>query len=59
MNHPNVVKIYEAFETDDYVYLVMDYVGGGSLHSYLREKSNRRLDESDAKRIFKQILTAL
>ncbi|TNV74080.1 hypothetical protein FGO68_gene9822 [Halteria grandinella] len=59
MNHPNIVKIYEAFETDEYVYLVMEYVGGGSLHSYLREKQNRRLEESDAKRIFKQILTAL
>lgn len=53
MNHPNIVKIYEAFETEDKVYLVMDYVTGGSLHSYLKEKPNRRLDEDDAKRIFK------
>ena len=59
MNHPNIVKIYEAFETDDNVYLVMEYVGGGSLHSYLREKSDRRLEEDDARIIFKQILTAL
>ena len=47
------MKIYEAFETDDHVYLVMEYVGGGSLHSYLREKPNRRLEEEDAKRIFR------
>ena len=53
MNHANIVKIYEAFETDEHVYLVMEYVGGGSLHSYLREKANRRLEEEDAKRIFK------
>ncbi len=53
MNHANIVKIFEAFETDDNVYLVMEYVGGGSLHSYLKEKSDRRLDEEDAKRIFK------
>jgi MAP/microtubule affinity-regulating kinase len=53
MNHQNIVKIYEAFETDSHVYLVMDYVGGGSLHSYLKEKPNRRLEEEDAKRIFK------
>lgn len=59
MSHPNIVKIYEAFETDDNVYLVMEYVGGGSLHSYIREQHNRRLEENDAKRIFKQILTAL
>ena len=59
MNHSNIVKIYEAFETDHHVYLVMEYVSGGSLHSYLKEKASKRLDEEDAKRIFKQILTAL
>ena len=59
MNHPNIVKIFEAFETDDNVYLVMEYVGGGSLHSYLKERVDRRLEEEDAKRIFKQIMTAL
>ncbi len=59
MNHPNIVKIFEAFETEHHVYLVMEYVAGGSLHSYLKERSNRRLDEEEAKRIFKQILTAL
>ncbi len=53
MNHPYIVKIYEAFETEDHVYLVMDYVIGGSLHSYLKERENRRLDEEEAKRIFK------
>lgn len=53
MNHTNIVKIFDAFETDDNVYLVMEYVGGGSLHSYLREKPHRRLEEPDAKRIFK------
>ena len=53
MNHSNIVKIYEAFENESHVYLVMDYVKGGSLHSYLKEKSNRRLDEEEAKRIFK------
>ena len=53
MSHPNIVKIYEAFETDDHVYLVMEYVGGGSLHSYLKERSNRRLEENEAKRVFK------
>lgn len=59
MNHPYIVKIHEAFETEENVYLVMDFVSGGSLHSYLKEKPSRRLEEEDAKRILKQILTAL
>ena len=53
MNHPNIVKIFEAFETDENVYLVMEYVGGGSLHTYIRDKQAKRLEEEDAKRIFK------
>jgi serine/threonine protein kinase len=53
MNHPNIVNIHEAFENEEHVYLVMDYVSGGSLHSYLKDKPSRRLDEEDAKRIFK------
>lgn len=59
MNHSNIVKIFEAFETENHVYLVMEYVAGGSLHSYLKDQPNRRLDEEEAKRIFKQIMTAL
>lgn len=59
MNHPNIIKLYDAFETDHHVYLVMEYVSGGSLHSYLKEKPNRRLEEEDAKKIFKQLMTAL
>ena len=59
MNHKNIVKIFEAFETEHHVYLVMEYVGGPSLHGYLKEKQGRKLEEEDAKFIFRQILTAL
>ena len=52
MNHPNIVKLIEAFETDSYVYLVMENVTGGSLHSYLKEMINNQLDEEEARRIF-------
>ena len=45
--------MYEVIDTSKYVILVMEYVGGGSLHGYLKSKQNRRLDEEDAKRIFK------
>ena len=37
----------------------MEYVGGGSLHGYLKSKPNRRLEEEEAKRIFKQILSGI
>lgn len=37
----------------------MEYIGGGSLHGYLKSKPNRRLEENDAKRIFKEIVESL
>ena len=51
MNHPNIVKLIEAFETDSHVYLVMENVSGGSLHSYLKKTINKQLDEEEARRI--------
>ena len=59
MNHPNIVKLIEAFETESHVYLVMENVSGGSLHSYLKQMINKQLDEEEARRIINQILIAL
>ncbi len=35
LNHPNIVKMLDAVEEDDMHYLVMEYVGGGSLRDLL------------------------
>jgi hypothetical protein len=45
--------LFEIIDTGKYVILIMEHVGGGSLHGYLKSKPNRRLEEWDAKRIFK------
>lgn len=37
----------------------MEYVGKNSLHSYLRSKNGRRLDEPEAKRVYTQICQAI
>ena len=37
------------------VYIVMEYLGGGSLHHYLKKKPNRRLEDARARRIFVQV----
>jgi serine/threonine protein kinase len=31
----------------------MEYVNGGSTHGFLKSKPNRRMDEEDAKKIFR------
>ena len=35
LNHENIIKLYEKIEKPDYMYLVMDYINGGSLLNYL------------------------
>lgn len=59
LNHPHIAKLYEAIETDDQVILVMEYVSGGSTHGFLKSKPNRRMDEEDARRIYRQVISAL
>jgi len=38
MRHQHIVELYEIIDTHKYVILVMEYVGGGSLHGYLKSK---------------------
>jgi serine/threonine protein kinase len=38
LNHPNIVKMLAAFEDDGQHYLVMEYVGGGSLYELLKQQ---------------------
>jgi serine/threonine protein kinase len=40
--------LHEIIDTSKYVILIMEYIGGGSLHGYLKSKSTRRLEEWDA-----------
>jgi calcium-dependent protein kinase len=31
LDHPNIVKYYETYDDEKYIYLVMEYIGGGEL----------------------------
>ena len=53
MKNIHIVQLFEIIDTNKYVILIMEYVGGGSLHGYLKQQPKRRLEEWDAKRIFK------
>lgn len=59
MKNDHVVRLFEIIDTSKYVILVMEFIGGGSLHGYLKASRNRRLEEFDARRIFRQILDGL
>ena len=36
ISHPNVVQMKESYETDKYLYIVMEQVNGGELFEHIR-----------------------
>lgn len=56
LRHPHVVNINEVFENKDRIILVMDCADGGELYDYI---NNNHLTERDARRIFRQIVSAI
>ena len=57
LDHPNIIKIKEAFESTKSFNLVLEYAEGISLLKYLKTKT--RLSEQETKEIFAQILSAV
>lgn len=41
LEHVGISRLYEAFDTHKQVYLIMEYMDGGSLYSYLKTFPNR------------------
>lgn len=59
MDHPNIIKIYDTFETNNHVHIVMEYMGGMSLHGFLKMQPNRRLSEERAYKLFRQVVAGI
>ena len=59
LTHPNIVKIYDVVETNNHLNIVMEYLPGTSLGSYLKVQPNSRIPEKYCKKIFKKIAKAL
>ncbi|MBR8831739.1 MAG: Serine/threonine-protein kinase PknD [Chroococcopsis gigantea SAG 12.99] len=55
--HPNIAEVYDYFEENNTVYIVMEFIKGDSLHKILR--GSGKLSEERAKRVFIQIAEAL
>jgi serine/threonine protein kinase len=58
LEHPNIVKLYETFETSDSLFLVMEYVAGQNLDEYLQQRGGV-LSESEARHLFRQLIQAI
>jgi serum/glucocorticoid-regulated kinase 2 len=57
VNHPFIVSLKFAFQSDTKLYLVMDYYNGGELFYHLRK--NKRFNEEQAKFYLAQIILAI
>lgn len=57
LSHPNIVNIYDIGEEEDCYFIVMEYVQGTTLKTFIRDYSPIPIDE--AVHIMKQILLAI
>ena len=55
LDHPDIVKIYEFYKTDNYYYIIMEFCTGGELYDVI----NDEFSETEIAVIFKQILSGL
>ena len=57
LDHPNIVKIYEFFEDENSIYIIMEYLEGGELFDILNKKKS--FSEKESAEILKNILEGL
>ncbi|KAL0953632.1 hypothetical protein HGRIS_004837 [Hohenbuehelia grisea] len=57
IDHPNIMKLYDVWETSTELYLILEYVQGGELFDYLCETG--RLPTLEALDYFQQIIMAV
>ena len=61
MDHPNIIKLYEVFEDQRYVYLIMEECVGGELFERIIQKiqAKKLFSEREAAHIFEQLMSAV
>jgi len=57
LDHPNILRLYDYFEDEKFVYLVLELCSGGELFDRIIEK--KYYNETEARIIFKQIMKAI
>lgn len=59
LDHPNILRLIEYFETDIEVYLVLELCHGGELLDHLHTQPNHQYDEVAACRLIYTMLSAV
>lgn len=56
--HKNIMRLHEVFENADNIYLVLEYLGGGNVYSYIKER-HFEIKEAILKKIAKSVASAI
>ncbi|MCQ2821139.1 MAG: protein kinase [archaeon] len=61
MDHPNIIRIYEVYDDDNYIRIIMEKCNGGELFDTIigRVEEGKMFSEKEAAHIFKQIIGAV
>lgn len=58
LKHSSILELYEFFEDENFVFLVLEYAENGELQKYLK-LYKKRFDEIEAAKILKQVVEGL
>lgn len=58
-NHPFIVTLYHSFQSEDYLYLCMEYCMGGEFFRALQTRKTKCIDEDDARFYASEVTAAL
>lgn len=59
LDHPNIVKYFETYDDNKYIYLVMEYCPGGELFQMIANQENQTFNESKAAEIMHKLVNAI
>ena len=61
LDHPNIIKLYEVYENEKYIYLIMELCTGGELFDRITENTENGIQftEKQAADLFKQMMSAI
>nr|XP_058913550.1 serine/threonine-protein kinase MARK2-like [Kogia breviceps] len=57
LDHPNIVKLLGVTDTEEAMFIIMEYVSGGDMCNYL--DTHGRMTEAQARGLFQQLVSAL
>ena len=57
LDHPNIVNIYEVYEEENCIILILDYMAGGELYEQLSQK--KVLTEGQVRQFVRVLIDAI